>query len=291
MLQTKEFAFEVKKVGEDGEIEGYASTFGGAPDSYGDVVMPGAFADTLVAHKRAGTMPLMLWNHKASELPIGNWTDMAEDGKGLWSLGQLDIEDPMGQRVHKAMKRKSVRGLSIGYETIESEKDDKRPGARLLQKLDLWEVSPTNFPANRRALITGVKATSAKELADQALTGMNEAKARLDEMEQKMARRGSAGRRRAVSGERFVNDDGFKAFAGQTRPRGRHIVEVKDITSLTTDAAGSVGGLIQSQRLAGIMLPTAPHDGPCAARPGQTNSKLYRVRPGEGVHQQRRAGC
>jgi HK97 family phage prohead protease len=159
MLQTKEFAFEVKKVGEDGEIEGYASTFGGAPDSYGDVVMPGAFADTLVAHKRAGTMPLMLWNHKASELPIGNWTDMAEDGKGLWSLGQLDIEDPMGQRVHKAMKRKSVRGLSIGYETIESEKDDKRPGARLLQKLDLWEVSPTNFPANRRALITGVKAT------------------------------------------------------------------------------------------------------------------------------------
>src|SRR3546814_2838278 len=32
---------------------------------------------------------------------------------------------------------------------------------------------------------------SAKELADQAITGMNESKARLDEIEQKMARKGS----------------------------------------------------------------------------------------------------
>src|SRR3546814_16351892 len=32
---------------------------------------------------------------------------------------------------------------------------------------------------------------SAKELADQAITGMNESKARLDEIEQKLARKGS----------------------------------------------------------------------------------------------------
>ncbi|MGV8951201.1 MAG: phage major capsid protein [Cypionkella sp.] len=94
-----------------------------------------------------------------------------------------------------------------------------------------------------------------KELADQALTGMNEAKARMDEMEQKMARQGGGGDEYRTAGEIFINDEGFKAFAGQTRPRGRFIAEVKDITSLTTDAAGSVGSLVQPQRAPGIMLP------------------------------------
>lgn len=92
-------------------------------------------------------------------------------------------------------------------------------------------------------------ATTAKELADQAITGMNEAKARLDEMDQKMARGGGGGGDRVLTaGERFVEDESFKAFAGQTRPRGRVLVEVKDITSLSTDAPGSAGALIQSDR-------------------------------------------
>lgn len=95
----------------------------------------------------------------------------------------------------------------------------------------------------------GVAASdTVKGLADQAITGMNEAKARLDEMEQKLARRREGGDTPRTAGERFVEDDGFKSFAGQTRPRGRHIVEVKDITSLTTDAAGSAGSLIQNDR-------------------------------------------
>lgn len=98
-------------------------------------------------------------------------------------------------------------------------------------------------------------AETAKELADQALTGMNEAKARMDEFEQKLARRGRQDERPQTAGERFVNDEGFKAFAGQTRPRGRHIVEIKDISSLTTDAAGSVGTMVQPQRVGPVPLP------------------------------------
>lgn len=153
----KDFSLEIKDVSESGVIEGYASVFGGAPDSYGDIVLPGAFAETLVKHRREGTMPLMLWGHQASELPIGDWVDMAEDGKGLWAKGQLDLEDAVGVRVHRALKRKSVRGLSIGYETKERETDPKKPGINFLKALDLWEVSPVNFPAQRRAQITSVK--------------------------------------------------------------------------------------------------------------------------------------
>src|SRR3546814_7435430 len=33
------------------------------------------------------------------------------------------------------------------------------PGINLLEKLGLWEVSVVNFPANRRSLVTGVKAS------------------------------------------------------------------------------------------------------------------------------------
>lgn len=153
----KDFGLEVKDVSESGVIEGYASVFGGSPDSYGDVVLPGAFANTLVKHKREGTMPLMLWGHQAGELPIGDWLDMAEDGRGLWAKGQLDLEDAVGQRVHRALKRKSVRGLSIGYETRQRETDPKKPGISFLKEIELWEVSPVNFPAQRRAQITSVK--------------------------------------------------------------------------------------------------------------------------------------
>jgi HK97 family phage prohead protease len=153
----KNFGLDVKAVSDEGIIEGYASVFGGAPDSYGDIIAPGAFAASLTKHKRAGTMPLMLWGHDSFSPPIGNWTDMAEDGKGLWVQGQTDLEDPMGQRVHRALKRKAMRGLSIGYETIESDKDSKRPGVRILKEVDLWEVSPVNFPAQPRAAVDNVK--------------------------------------------------------------------------------------------------------------------------------------
>jgi HK97 family phage prohead protease len=157
MMLHKAFGLDVKAVSEESVIEGYASVFGGAPDSYGDIIAPGAFAESLTRHKRQGTMPLMLWGHDASQPPIGNWTDIAEDGKGLWVQGQADLEDPMGLRVHRALKRKAMRGLSIGYETRDTENDPKRPGVRILKEVELWEVSPVNFPAQMRAAVDNVK--------------------------------------------------------------------------------------------------------------------------------------
>lgn len=158
-MKTKDFALQVKDLSEDGTFEGYASTFGGAPDSYGDVIAAGAFADTLVRHRREGTMPMMFFGHNASELPIGDWMEMAEDGKGLWAKGKLDIEDPVSIRVHRAIKQKRVRGLSIGYHIPAggSRQDEKRPGVTILEKVDLVEVSIVNMPANKRSLVDTVK--------------------------------------------------------------------------------------------------------------------------------------
>lgn len=112
----------------------------------------------------------------------------------------------------------------------------------------------------------------AKAKADEALTGFNEAKARLDEMEQKLARRAASHDRPLSAGQAFVEDEGFKSFAGQTRPRGRVVVEVKDITSLTTNAPGSVGTLVQPDRAAPVMLPDRRMTIRALLAPGNTSS-------------------
>lgn len=128
-----------------------------------------------------------------------------------------------------------------------------------------------------KALAEAAKGTpmseAAKQLADQALTGLNETKSRLDELEQKLSRRGGGdGERALTAGERFVEDEGFKSFAGQTRPRGRHIVEVKDISSLTTDAPGSVGTLVRPDRAAPVELPRRRMTIRALIAPGNTAS-------------------
>lgn len=157
-MKTKDFRLEVKGLTEEGTFEGYASTFGGSPDSYGDIITAGAFAQSLVKHRREGTMPMMFFGHQSSnELPIGDWLEMSEDGKGLWAKGQLALDDPVGSRVHSHLKNKRVRGLSIGYEAKSSHPDDKRPGVTHLDAIDLWEVSVVNFPANRRSRVEAVK--------------------------------------------------------------------------------------------------------------------------------------
>lgn len=96
-----------------------------------------------------------------------------------------------------------------------------------------------------------------KEVLDNALTGMNEAKARLDELEQKMARGGPAEDDRQKSiGEQFVESDGFKAFeaTGFAKTAQRGDMQIKaTLTSATTDAAGSAGDAVQTTRLSGIL--------------------------------------
>lgn len=55
-------------------------------------------------------------------------------------------------------------------------------------------------------------------------------------------------------GQKFVNSENFKAFAGQTTPRGRVDMAINAaITSLTTDADGSAGDLVGQTRLPGVL--------------------------------------
>ena len=157
-LKHIDIPLRVKSVSENGQFEGYGSVFG-VKDTYGDVVMPGAFKESLQEHENNGTMPSMLWQHKSDE-PIGVYTNMAEDDVGLAVNGSLLIDaDPLARRAHAHMKAGSLTGLSIGY-SFDSPDDyewDKEKQAFLLHKIKLWEVSPVTFPANTEARIEDVK--------------------------------------------------------------------------------------------------------------------------------------
>ena len=154
MNKTLDFAFQLKAVSDVGTFSGYGSVFG-VQDSYGDVVVPGAFADSLAAQKAAGRMPAMLWQHRSAE-PLGVYTSMVEDSLGLKVEGQLAMSTVRGAEAHSLLKMGALSGLSIGYMPRE-DSYDKVTGVTTLKKLDLWEVSLVTFPANDAARVQGVK--------------------------------------------------------------------------------------------------------------------------------------
>ena len=113
---------ELKFAGGDSmSFEGYGAVFGNV-DAYGDVIEPGAFANYLAGVKNgANQWPAMLLQHggygmTAEDMtPIGVWTQLAEDGKGLLVAGKL-ANTPRGQEIYALMKmepRPAIDGLSI----------------------------------------------------------------------------------------------------------------------------------------------------------------------------------
>lgn len=160
MSKTTAPIFEVKATGSSGEIEGYASTFGGEPDSYGDIIAEGAFSESLESWKSKERLPAMLWQHDQNE-PIGRWTDMSEDSKGLTVRGKVNMNVPEAVRAYEHLKAGDIDGLSIGFRLQSYEVDEDEPGIWTLTKIDLREVSVVSSPANENATVANVKASRA----------------------------------------------------------------------------------------------------------------------------------
>ena len=156
MTKISGVPLDVKAVSDDGTIEGYGSIFGNV-DSYGEIVEPGAFTQSLVDARRKGQTIKMLWQHDR-ERPIGICEDLAEDAKGLWARGRLAIDvSPLAKEVHGLLKMGALDGLSIGYRTIDADPHPTKPNVISLKKLLLKEVSVVTFAANDKARVESVK--------------------------------------------------------------------------------------------------------------------------------------
>ena len=122
-------------------ITGYASLFG-VPDGGGDIVMAGAFRDSLM--KKGAANIRMLFQHDPAE-PVGVWTHMREDARGLWVKGELTAGAARADDLAALIRDGAIDGLSIGFQTIRAERE-RGTGRRRLLKVDLWEISLVTFP-------------------------------------------------------------------------------------------------------------------------------------------------
>ncbi|MCX7899247.1 MAG: HK97 family phage prohead protease [Methylocystis sp.] len=150
--EIKRVDFCVAEASASGLIEGYASLFGVIDDG-GDMVMRGAFARSLKRRGAAGVK--MLWQHKATE-PIGVWTSIVEDARGLKATGRLDLCVARAREALSLMRKGAVDGLSIGFKTLRASREGAS-GVRKLFELDLWEISIVTFPMLTQARIGAVK--------------------------------------------------------------------------------------------------------------------------------------
>ncbi len=151
-LDTKRASLALQDVEIDGSFCGYASVFG-LPDLGSDVIEHGAFARAL--NERGPSGIRMLWQHDAAQ-PIGVWTKIREDARGLYVEGRLAKGVTRAREALELMRSGGLDGLSIGFRTVKARKD-ARSGLRHILEADLWEISVVTFPMLPQARIANVK--------------------------------------------------------------------------------------------------------------------------------------
>lgn len=140
-------------IDEAGRFGGYAAIFERLDDG-GDIVAPGAFSQSL--RRRNAAHVRMLFQHDPKE-PIGLWTRLVEDRRGLWAEGQLTPGVPRSEALRALIACGAVDGLSIGFRTLRALRG--AGGSRRLSEIDLWEISIVTFPMQDGARIAPADAT------------------------------------------------------------------------------------------------------------------------------------
>ena len=138
-------------------IAGYIAKFNertNISDFFGDYVeqiKPGAFTRTLA--DRAGKVK-MQFNHghdaTFGTLPIGVWTSLREDRKGLWAEGRIH-DNWHTLPIRAAIESGALDGMSFRFKAIAEEwraaADEQSLDERTLTEVALFEAGPVVNPA------------------------------------------------------------------------------------------------------------------------------------------------
>ena len=184
------------KADEVGKVAGFFSTYDKTPDSYGDIIEPGAFTETLEKRKATGhPFPLCL-NHDFSDV-IGSCDSIEEKEKGPFVEASL-FDTGRAQEVRTWLKSGAIYQFSFAYDVLQrrdpTEEEKKAGVMNVLQKIELFEVSVVTVPANQNAVVTEVKSVepetkagkrNSKKDADVINQIIDLAKSLLDEPEDK----------------------------------------------------------------------------------------------------------
>ncbi|WP_428964510.1 HK97 family phage prohead protease [Micromonospora fluostatini] len=242
----------------DGEFEAIVSVFGNV-DSYGDVVMPGAFTDVLADWAATGDPIPVIWSHNWYDpfAHIGTVLEARETDVGLWVKGLVDL-DPEARtaaQVYRLLRGRRVTQFSFAYDVAEASwaERDGRDVYELRKFGALYEVGPCLVGANQdtdllsakaRLLAAGVK--EGRVLAQAHLDRLKEAHGALGEViaaaEQKTTgpkRSGSTATRTAGQPADPTNDDPAapgKSSAASDRSRSAQAAARLQLMTLTGDA-------------------------------------------------------
>lgn len=164
-MKTKDAPARVKAAGyddglNDGEFKAIVSVFGNI-DSVGDVVVPGAFSDTLEHWKAKGDPIPVIWSHDWSDpySHLGEVLDAVETTEGLFVHGALDLDNPKAAQVYRLLKGRRVTQFSFAYDVLEGAWVDRDGESYYeLRKLKLHEVGPCLLGANQETELLAVKA-------------------------------------------------------------------------------------------------------------------------------------
>lgn len=179
-METKTVQIEVKAGPDDGLEDGefivYPSTFTKEPDSYGDIVAPGAFAETIAEWTASGNEMPALFGHRMDDPDFfvggAKGEDMLEDDHGWRVRGRFDLDSPKGKTVYKLVKGRRLNQLSFAYDTLAERQIELEDGTKVneLQKLRVYEFSFVPVGANQDTSVVAVKA-NAEALVDAAKAG------------------------------------------------------------------------------------------------------------------------
>ncbi len=128
-------------------ISGYASVFD-VEDSQNDIISKGAFKNIEATNVK------LLWQHDATK-PIGIIKSLQEDDYGLRIQAEINTASAYGKEAAELIKQGAIDGLSIGFAIKSS--DYQENGTRLIDAVDLMEVSIVTFPANKKAAIKTIE--------------------------------------------------------------------------------------------------------------------------------------
>ncbi|MEH2590284.1 HK97 family phage prohead protease [Bradyrhizobium sp. AZCC 1721] len=141
---------DTKSITEGGVFYGYASRFNEI-DLGNDNIQPGAFAQSLKT--RPASKVKMLLAHDPTT-PIGVWTSLVEDERGLKATGQLILDTAKGRETYALLRAGALDGLSIGFK---AKKESYDRNIRLLHQVDLFEISVVTFPMLPSATVSQIK--------------------------------------------------------------------------------------------------------------------------------------
>lgn len=161
----------------EGRFTGYASVFGNK-DSYGDVVVKGAFAESLKSYGENGAGIPCYWSHQMSDpmMNIGQTVKAVEDEHGLFVEVKLDMDNPNAAYTHKLIKEGRVNQMSFAFDVEDyAFAESEEHGEYLeLRKMKIHEVSVVQVGANQATELLDVKDRLTRLKAGRALSTKNE---------------------------------------------------------------------------------------------------------------------